>query len=63
MANVLGSATRARELQRLFEAWRQAYDAGDERAARAARRAIDEVLGGNKPRASDLKKNRQQVGR
>ncbi|MCC8949205.1 hypothetical protein H8A97_29905 [Bradyrhizobium sp. Arg62] len=44
MGAKLGDAGRARELARLFEEWRRAFDAGDERAARAARRAIDEAL-------------------
>jgi len=41
MEKKLGSAKRARQLARLFEAWRRAFEAGDERAMRAARRAID----------------------
>jgi hypothetical protein len=50
----LGNAKRARELQRLFEAWRQAFDAQDIEAMAAARRAIDATMAGNAPRAVDV---------
>jgi hypothetical protein len=51
MGTTLGDAKRARELQRLFEAWRRAFEAQDPIAMQRARRAIDSVMAG-KPRCN-----------
>jgi hypothetical protein len=47
MGKTLGNATRARELARLFEAWRRAFDAQDVAAMTSARRAIDALAAGD----------------
>jgi hypothetical protein len=44
MGTTLSNAKRARKLQRLFEAWRRAFEAQDAEAMSAARRAIDARL-------------------
>jgi hypothetical protein len=54
MARSLGDAQRARELARLFEAWRRAFDRQDIEAMAAARRAIDATAAGRPPRAANL---------
>ena len=41
MGTTLGNAKRARELQRLFEAWRRAFEAQDFAAMTDAKIAID----------------------
>ena len=41
---------RARELARLFEAWRRAFDAQDHAAMQSATRAIDAFAAGDAPR-------------
>jgi hypothetical protein len=51
----LGRASRARELARLFEAWRRACDRQDALMMAVIRRAIDALLAGNTPRAADLR--------
>lgn len=42
----LGSAKRARELARLFKAWRRAFDAEDHETMQRVRRAIIAVATG-----------------
>lgn len=41
MSTINGNASRTRELARLFEAWRRAFDARDQAAMENARRALD----------------------
>ncbi|MGY4166339.1 hypothetical protein [Bradyrhizobium sp. USDA 4529] len=53
MGAKLGDAGRARELARLFEAWRRAFDAGDERMMAVTKRAIDAVAAGDSPSSDD----------
>jgi hypothetical protein len=53
MGTKLGNASRARELQRLFEAWRRACDRQDAELMAAAKRAIDATVAGKTPRAAD----------
>jgi hypothetical protein len=51
MSVTLGNASRARELAKLFEAWRRAFEVQDHVAMQRARRAIDSVMAG-KPRCN-----------
>jgi hypothetical protein len=44
MGAKLGSAKRAREIARLFEAWRRAFNGGDRHAMKIAKREIDRAL-------------------
>jgi hypothetical protein len=44
MGTMLGSASRAREIAKLFDAWRRAFDVQDYGAMVSARRAIDAVV-------------------
>ena len=55
MSTTLGSASRAREIARLFEAWRRAFDARDTEMMAVARRAIDAMVAGKMPREADMR--------
>jgi hypothetical protein len=55
MAATMGNAKRARELQRLFEEWRRAFDAQDRAAMQRARQAIDDVAIRHQETASRIK--------
>ena len=55
MSTTLGSASRAREIARLFQAWRLAFDAQDYRATMSAKRAIDLMLAGTTPSEADVR--------
>lgn len=46
MSTNLGNASRAREIARLFEAWRRAFDRQDHEAMTSAKRAIDALAAG-----------------
>ncbi len=52
MSMILGDASRARALQKLFAAWKLAFNRQDAEAMAAAKRAIDAVVG-RTPRAAD----------
>jgi hypothetical protein len=54
MGTIIGNANRARDLARLFEAWRRAFDRQDHAAMRRARRAIDAALTGDALCALDV---------
>ena len=51
MGRKLGSAKQARKLAKLFERWRQAFEAQDAAAMAAARRAIEAFIHSNKAAA------------
>jgi hypothetical protein len=54
MGTKCGNASRARELAKLFEAWREAFDRQDIEMVAIARRAIDATMAGHTPRAADM---------
>jgi hypothetical protein len=57
MGTTLGNAKRARELQRLFEAWRPAFEAQDAEAMAIAKRAIDATVAGKAPTTAGTSAN------
>jgi len=54
MEKKLGSAKRARQLARLFEAWRRACDRHDFDTMSAAMRVTDAIVEGLPPRPADI---------
>jgi len=54
MSTMLGNASRAREIARLFEVWRHACDLQDHDMMVIAKRAIDAAAGGKTPSAADM---------
>jgi hypothetical protein len=49
------TASRARELHRLFAIWKRACDARDTRAMKSAKRAIDAVAAESTPNEADMR--------
>jgi hypothetical protein len=54
MATMLGSASRARELNNLFAVWKCAFDLRDQEMMTIAKRAIDAAIAGRTPSAADM---------
>jgi hypothetical protein len=55
MGTKLGDARRARELAKLFEAWRRAFEVQDKVAMQRARRAIDATFLEAMPQPANVK--------
>jgi hypothetical protein len=54
MSKILGSASRARDLNNLFAAWKRACDMRDAEMMAVARRAIDAMMAGKTLRDADM---------
>jgi hypothetical protein len=54
MSTMLGSASRARELQKLFETWTRACDRQDVEMMAVVRRVIDATIAGGTPGQRDM---------
>jgi hypothetical protein len=52
---MLGSASRAREIARMFEIWQRACYMQDKHMMAVARRAIDAAVGGKMRREADMR--------
>jgi hypothetical protein len=54
MSTMLGSASRARELNNLFAVWKCAFDLQDAEMMAVARRAIDAAVTGRRSSTPDM---------
>jgi hypothetical protein len=63
MTQNCGSASRAKEIDRLFAVWRRACDARDTCAMAVAMRVIDAVAAGRTPNEADVQTIRNYVRR
>jgi hypothetical protein len=62
MSTKLGSASRAREIANLFDAWRRAFDLQDHATMAVARRAIDAMVAGRTPSEPDVRAIENFIG-